>query len=215
MADELVGSKEIALVGSDGKVHKTGSIRPPGAIPLDSVLGQADIPVPISVDLGESIVTLTPSAMPVAMTKGYNDKVMWVAIYADGTTITQCDENGQTISSEEIDHKTLREFKLVDQLGKTVVSQSIEPGQCFFYRRRTALQTGRDVVEIIHLFGWRILTSGQAEEKEWLVNTVFLFESDLHVEVGSFKSIINNDLSESKQWKYAPNWRDIDEVAAE
>lgn len=221
MVDEkLVGSEEIAVTGSDGKIHKSGALRPPGAVPIDGVVGESDIPMPLSVDLGdEGIVTLSPNAIPEATNRDHKNKLIWTATYTDGSVISEYDENGKAVSSEDIDHKALREFRLLDNKGRTVIAQAIQPGQCFFYRRRTALRTGDDVIEVIHIFGWRmfvILSINQEMEieKEWITHAIFLFESDMHVEVGYFKAP-SDDLSESKQWKYDPNWRDIDEVAAE
>jgi hypothetical protein len=196
---------------------------PPGSIPLDELLGEADVPMPLSVDAGEEgILTLTPSPMPEATTKDYKSRVVWVAVYKDGSMITEYDEEGNNISSEEIDREKIREFKLVDSKGRTVISQEIVPGQCFFYRRRTALQTGRDVVEVMHIFGWRFpYTSSIAEDgkvtKEYIEHLCVLFESDMHVELGCFDAEPvdpSTNLSGRKSWKYPPNWRDIDDIPA-
>jgi hypothetical protein len=82
------------------------------------------------------------------------------------------------------------------------------------------MRTGEDVVEVIKIFGWRIptITVVDAEaktEQEWIEHVVFLFESDMHVEIGRF-SFDDLNLSEAKQWKYAINFRKgIDDVVAE
>lgn len=225
--DKLQASEEIAISSSDGKIgavrDKSGQMTSPGAIPLDSLLGESDVPMPLSVDAGEDgIITLTPSSIPEATTKDHQGRVVWVAIYNDGTMITEYDENGDQVSSEDIDHKKLREFKLVDSKARTVISQEIIPGQCFFYRRRTALQTGRDVVEIMHMFGWRFSYASSIGEngevtKEYIEHLCVLFESDMHVEVGCFEAKPvdpSTNLSGRKAWKYPLNWRDIDEVPA-
>lgn len=225
--DKLKGSEEIAAVSSDGKVgairkDHTGQQTPPGTIPIDGLLGEAEVPMPLSVETGDGVVTLSPSPMPVATTKDYQSRVVWVAIYKDGTTIAEYDEDGNQVSSEDIDHEKIREFKLVDSKARTVISQEIVPGQCFFYRRRTALQTGKDVVEVMHMFGWRFpYTSSIGEDgvvtKEYIEHLCVLFESDMHVEIGCFdaKPVDPSvNLSGRKAWKYPPNWRDIDDVPA-
>lgn len=209
MTDEkkLQGSKEIAVSGSDGEVHKVGGVQSSNRLPTDRI-GESEIAVPLTVDLGDKIVTLSPSPRPVATTKDYISKVIWIATYKDGKVIAEYDEKGNSVTSEKIDKEKLRNFCLVDQRGRTVVSQAIQPGQCFFYRRRTALRTGEDVIEVIHIFGWRIKT-----KDDWITHAVFLFESDMHVEIGGFNTF-DPDLSEAKQWKYPPKWRDIDEIPA-
>lgn len=231
MADDndkkLQASEEIAAVSSDGKVGAvrasvSGQMTPPGSIPLDQLMTQADVPMPLSVESEEGIVTLTPSPRPDATNKNYQSRVVWVAVYSDGDQIAEYDEEGNQVSSENIDHERLREFKLVDRKGRTVISQEIIPGQCFFYRRRTALQTGRDVVEVMHMFGWRAPHSTTVKEdgeveKLWVEHLCVLFESDMHVEMGCFDSKPvdpSANLSGRKAWKYPPNWRDIDEVPA-
>lgn len=221
-------SDEIAITSSDGqegavRQNKTGGQTPPGAIPLDGLLSEADVPMPLSVDAGEAgIVTLTPSSMPVATNKDYQSRVVWVAVYSDGSSFYEYEADGKNNSSEDIDRERLREFKLIDSKARTVISQEIIPGRCFFYRRRTALQTGRDVVEVMHMFGWRYpVASNVAEdgtiEKEYIDSLTVLYESDMHVEVGSFDSAPvdpSANLSGRKSWKYSPNWRDIDEIPA-
>lgn len=225
-------SNEIAITSSDGKEgavrqNRTGELTPPGTIPLDGLLTIADIPMPLSVDVGDDgIVTLTPSSLPESTSIDYISRVVWVAVYSDGSQICEYDENGENNSSEDIDRQRLREFKLIDSKSRTVISQEIVSGQCFFYRRRTALQTGRDVVEVMHMFGWRrLITPNISEEaashgnieKEYLDHLIVLYESDMHVECGCFDSSPvdpSANLSGRKSWKYPPNWRDIDEIPA-
>jgi hypothetical protein len=228
--DKLRGSEEIAVTKIDGDTAKEGTVRgtsgsqnAPGSLPIDGLIGEADIPMPMSIDAGDEIVTLTPSLSPEATSKGHQGRVVWVATHSDGSVITEYDEDGNDVSSETIDHQKIREFKLVDRKGRTVISQDIIPGQCFFYRRRTALQTGKDVVERMHLFGWRypIATHiGETGEvnKEYLDHLVVLFESDMHVEVGCFEADPvdpSENISGRKSWKYPINWRDIDDIPAE
>lgn len=182
----------------------SGSICPPGSTMVDK-LGESDIPVPLTVDLGGDILTLSPDPRSIVDNKGYESKVVWAATYNDGSVIT----DSEGISTDHIDRKKIREFKLLDYKARTIVSVGIQPGQCFFYRRRTVMRTGQDVIEMIHLFGWRMLIGD-----EWIANVTFLFESDMHVEIGGFGKVESN-LEESQQWKYEPNWREIDEVSAE
>jgi len=205
----------------EGGVHQSGSIPAPGSVEIDHLIGTG-VPMPLSFDTNDGIVTLSPSPISEATNASYKNRVFWAATYSDGNILTEYDD-GESISSEMIDHKRLREFSLIDHKNRVVVSQEIIPGQCFFYRRRTALQTGKDVVDVLHMFGWRypigtnVLEDGTVE-KEYMDNLVVLFESDMHVEVGCFDSAPvdpSANLSGRKSWKYPINWRDIDEVAAE
>jgi hypothetical protein len=185
-----------------------------GSVPSDKI-GQACVPTPLSVMTKDNgIRTLSPSAMPDAENRDYKSRVVWVVNYKDGQTIAEYDQHGNNVSSTQIDRKKIREFKLIDRKARTVISLDIHPGHCFFYRRRTALITGRDVVEVMHMFGWRILRDGNVV----MENLIMLYESDMHVEVGIFdikSDNPSNNLSGSKAWKYPPKWREEDAIAAE
>lgn len=194
----------------------SGKQSEPGTLPIDRI---DDVTMPMSLTIetqDNGIKTLTPSTIPEAQNKGHVSRVVWIATYKDGTTICEYDKEGKNISAEQIDRKRLREFKLIDAKGRTVISQDIHPGQCFFYRRRTALQTGRDVIEIMHMFGWRYLID--KENSKYLEHMCVLFESDMHVEMGAFdpnQIDPSTNITGKKAWKYPPSWREIDTIPAE
>lgn len=187
-----------------------------GSLPMDRI-DDITTPMSISIETKEhGIRTLSPSSMPEAESKGHKSRVVWIATYKDGSTICEYDIDGRHISAEQIDRQKIREFKLVDAKGRTVISQDIHPGQCFFYRRRTALQTGRDVIEVMHMFGWRYLIKDN--ESKYIENMCVLFESDMHVELGAFDPNYidpSTNIGGRKSWKYPPQWRAIDTIPAE
>jgi hypothetical protein len=184
-----------------------------GSVPLDQI-GQACVPTPLSVMTKDNgIRTLSPSTIPDAENRDYKSRVVWVATYKDGTDLAEYDRDGNNVSSTKIDRKKIREFKLIDHKARTVISLDIHPGQCFFYRRRTALITGRDVVEVMHMFGWRLIKDGDVIVE----NLITLYESDMHVEAGIFdiNSDPSNNLRGKRAWKYPPKWHAEDAIAAE
>lgn len=188
----------------------------PGTIPIDQV-DDVTMPTALTIEtLDNGIKTLTPSSIPEAQTMGHKSRVVWVATYCDGTILCEYDKQGVNISAEAIDRKKIREFKFIDSKGRTVISQDIHPGQCFYYRRRTALQTGRDVIEIMHMFGWRYLID--ASNSRYIEHMCVLYESDMHVELGAFdpnQIDPSTNIGGRKAWKYPPAWREIDTIPAE
>lgn len=192
----------------------SGTQSDPGTLPIDNI-NDVTTPMPLSIETkNEGIRTLTPSTIPEAENKGYRGRVAWIATYKDGSILSEYKANGDIVSADQIDRRQIREFKLIDSKKRTVISLDIKVGQCFFYRRRTALQTGRDVIEVMHIFGWRRLI----KDDEYIENMCVLYESDMHVEIGSFDSSVidpSMNLSGKKAWKYPPKWRDTDIIPAE
>ena len=198
---------------------RNGQMNPPGASPMDGEPLET-IPMMVTTEDNE-IVTMSSNPIPDATSKDYQHKVIWMARYSNGQILTEYDKNGEYVNSENIGHADLREFSLIDRKGRVVISQEITPGRYFFYRKRTALQTGRDVVEAMHLFGWRIPKTDKIpstvhdlpNEEDWHVHLCVLFESDMHVELGDFDYTPidpSEDISGRKSWKYPIKWRNID-----
>lgn len=64
--------------------------------------------------------------------------LVWKAFYRDGEVLYQVHpDTKQEISSELIDRRRLQSFALVDEKGRTILSQDISPGNRFLFRRRT------------------------------------------------------------------------------
>lgn len=220
-------SNDSALVKYEGdqraegvvKNIRNGEMNPPGSTPLDSHTLET-IPMMITTE-DNQVVTMSSNPIPDATSSDYVNKVVWLARYSNGNILTEYDQDGKYVNSEQINHAQLKEFCLIDRKGRVVISQEMVPGRYFFYRKRTALQTGRDVVEAMHMFGWRVPKTDVTPEsihdlpnsEDWHTHLCVLFESDMHVEMGDFdyKPIDpSEDISGRKSWKYPIKWRNID-----
>ena len=116
-------------------------------------------------------------------TSGYRNKLTWVALYSDNTIFPQYSD-GKERSSEQVDRSKLVAFTLYDLGGNKYVEQRFKSGQLFMYRCRTILKTGHNIIERIHIIVC------QENDKR---HVVFVFESDLHIEIADF--VDSNDLT--------------------
>jgi len=146
-----------------------------------------------------------PATPPAATTEGYDYKLTWAVKYRDGVTFAQRTSELDN-SSELIDHKRLWILQLRDKSGKVVIAQEYRKGQMPFYRRRTALRIGENIIEVIHIFGWRSLSGD--------THVVFVYESDLRIEMGDFRKE-GEVTTRNEEWQYPINFRDIDGVIVE
>lgn len=101
----------------------------------------------------------------------------WIAYYLDGTSLEQY-SNGLENSSEKIDRKKLRIFKLFDSSGIAVLTQNFEPGQRLIFRRRVELSPGQDS-RTSYLLGW---------QKEGFQHISVLFEDGRVENIASFQN---------------------------
>lgn len=110
-------------------------------------------------------------------------KLIWAARYADGTIIPQFKDEVEN-SVEKLSRDGLRGFSLVTKEGDVLFHQELEPGKSFFYRRRTAIETGaKHTIKIVHLVGWAIYRNGE----QVAMSVCFIYEEDFHVVCGWFK----------------------------
>ena len=77
----------------------------------------------------------------------------WVAVYTDGTRFCR-DQDGVTVSSEQIDRHRLASFILLDENNKPIITQHLDCGQRLIYRRRVDKRPGRADI-VCHLIGWQ------------------------------------------------------------
>jgi len=189
------------VVDDDGNVHIT-EIKSP-------VMSSKDGYHPIIANIdgidGANPVTLTPDANPAASNYFHTNKLCWVAQYADGSIITQFD-SGEEQTVDKLSRENLRRFSMVDSTSKILCSQDLVPGQMFFYRKRTAMRPGQDIVEIIHIFGWRRATDGNQDS----ISVLFVYESDLHIEAGGFHH--PSRAVHPKEWRHPIVWHESDLV---
>lgn len=155
------------------------------------------IPEPINVMGDKGAMCLTPSSTPGPTNRYYKDKLVWAAKYKDGTTIPQYKEDHTPVSTDHLPRENLRVFMLIDNYDRVAFVQEFFPGDRFIYRRRTALRTGKDVIEIIHIIG-RIRKIGDQEFR----HVSFIYESDLHIEMGDFRKDMRDGYGRIEQWRY-------------
>ena len=186
---------------------QNGTQLPIGTYRTDFI-GIDQISVPLCIEIDNEIKTLNPSAKLSADNYDYINKVNWFAEYSDNRTINEIND-GISLSSESIDHRRIRKFGLKDADGKVVVILNIRIGHYFFYRKRTVMVTGENVVEVIHLFGWR--SSTDRDDPEYSENVCMFYESDMRLEVGFF-ILEGNGGEEGEFWNYEPKWRNIDNI---
>lgn len=84
----------------------------------------------------------------------------WVAVYKDGSFLTQRDpSNGRARSSAYIDVTNLAVFALLDRSCKIILVQHMYRGTRLIYRRRNLtrhnVRTGRDAHQVVHMVGWQ------------------------------------------------------------
>jgi len=171
-------------------------------------IDQLSVPLCIEVNTNE-IKTLNPSAKFSLDNIDYKHKITWVAEYNSGHTIYE-QQGNRVISSESIDHKKIRKFSLYYD-DKLISSLNIGVGQYFFYRKRTVLATGKNVVDVIHIYGWR--SAIDRSHLNYSECVCFLYESDKRVEIGQF--VLESKGDAKNNWKYEPRWRDIDNIITE
>jgi hypothetical protein len=130
-------------------------------------------------------------------------RLIWAVRYRDATTFNQF-QDGRERSTEEIDRSKLHTFSLLDQRGRTVIQQEVLPGQCFFYRRRTAMRAGHGVLDVVHIFGWRLAADKSVR------HVCFLYESDFHVELGDF--CLPGQRGREEAWKHPVEFLPVDDI---
>lgn len=162
---------------------------------------EANHPLVLNPDEANGPIVLAPQPTPMASNYFYEHLVAWRAEYADGQTRHQVGELGKELSTDHLPRNGLRRFVLVDKNGgNDIVAHNFEPGDMLFYRRRTAMRPGQDVVEVIHILG-------KTRSKEGPNEIYFLFESDKRIEEGDFNTPGQTGVAD---WRYPLNWHDED-----
>jgi len=143
-----------------------------------NVVGNDVIEHPVDLDFGSlGTTTFTPSPIPGATNAMYKGKLTWSAVYEDGSSFGQYQDDKER-SSEEISREKLRQFCLLTKPGKVVFVRELFPGWRFFYRRRTAMEQGGPT-QVIHIVGWQIPVDDRC-----LTQMAFIYEEDLSILIG-------------------------------
>lgn len=159
---------------------------------------------PLVVDPNEAgqPVVLAPQPIPMASNYLYEHLVTWRAEYEDGRVTHQAGELGSELSTDHLSREGLRRFVLVEkQSGGEIAAHDLEIGDMVFYRRRTAMRPGEDVVEVIHILG-------KTRSKDGPNEVFFVFETDKRVEEGDFND--PQAPGNKNPWRYPLNWHDAD-----
>jgi len=161
-------------------------------------------PLVVSPEKANGPIVLAPQPRPMASNYFYEHTVTWRAEYADGAVRHQRGELGKELSTDHLSREGLRRFVLTDtKLGTDIVAHNFEPGDMLFYRRRTAMRPGEDVVEVLHILG-------KTRSKEGPNEIYFLYESDKRIEEGDFNDPA--DPANHVKWRYPLNWHEADLV---
>jgi hypothetical protein len=163
---------------------------------------EANHPLVVDPDGAGKPVVLAPQPTPMASNYLYEHLVTWRAEYEDGRITHQAGELGTQLSTDHLSREGLRRFILVDnKSGKDIIGHDFELGDMFFYRRRTAMRPGEDVVEVIHILG-------KTRSKEGPNEIFFVFETDKRIEDGDFNDPQAPGIK--NPWRYPLSWHDAD-----
>ena len=117
--------------------------------------------------------------------------VYWKAVYADGTELLQCNEDGSVNKYPDINRSKLKAFELYKD-GRLLFRMQLGKKKKLIYRRRVAKRLTGGAEAVVYIVGWHKKVKGKSLKK-----IAFVYE-DGHVE---FKE----DWEESSKWHYAPN----------
>lgn len=104
-------------------------------------------------------------------------EITWQAVYVDGKTLSQKNEDGTENKYTDIDRSRLTFFNLYEGT-KLIFRLSLEDGRRLIYRRRVSanLYTG-NIKQVVYLVGWQKTINGQN-----IQDIAYIFE-DGHIEL--------------------------------
>ncbi len=101
----------------------------------------------------------------------------WKALYNDGTSLGQINEDGSKNAYSDIDRTKLSGFELWDG-NVRVLYLSLTKGQRLIWRRRSEMVQGGVVGEVCHIVGKQETIDGKN-----IQGIIAIFESDGHIEI--------------------------------
>lgn len=182
--------------------------------PADVPEGETAPPVVVANPLDDSLISLSASPTHGPTNRYHKGKLSWAVRYSDKEMLYQFDADGTERSTNDIHRKKLRAFLMFKEDGIMLFAQEFQPGQEFIYRRRTAMRTGANVIEVIHMVGWRKKIDVDGREQR-VCNINFIYESDLHIESGDFLFEEEEGYGNPEQWRYLPEFVDDDYIVIE
>lgn len=89
-------------------------------------------------------------------------QLKWKALYHDGISLSQFNEDGSENRYHDIDRNRLSHFVLFNENGKAVFSVVLHPDQKLIYRRRTVIRGDGQVSGSVYLVGWQQKIRGKS-----------------------------------------------------
>ncbi len=103
-------------------------------------------------------------------------KIIWRAVYEDGSGISQIENDGSTNKYQDIDRTKLKFFELWKE-NKLLFRLHLEEGRRLIYRRRVTINMNARVKWVVYLIGWQQTIQGRNVQ-----DIAYIFE-DGHVEL--------------------------------
>jgi len=125
-------------------------------------------------------------------------QIQWEAIYTDGNSLHQYNDDGTENTYIDIDRSHLIRFILHDTSGPAIVLD-LTKSQKLIYRRRVALNINSKIQEVVYLAGWQENIAGRNIQM-----LCFLFE-DGHIEV-------MDRFNKNHPWFYGVNFIKEEEI---
>ena len=118
-------------------------------------------------------------------------ELIWKAIYSDGKSLNQYNEDKSVNKYTDIDRTALKFFELYNG-NKIIIRVHLGDDKRLIFRRRVSLSMNSTITEVIYLIGWQ-KTIG----KENIQSISYIFE-DGHIEMAGA-------WNEESPFAYAPN----------
>ena len=118
-------------------------------------------------------------------------ELKWKAIYSDGKSLNQYNEDGSVNKYTEIDRTILQFFELYKE-DKLILRVHLGDGKRLICRSRATMNTRGRVTERIYFAGWQKTVGGKNVQ-----SICYIFE-DGHIEMAGA-------WDETSQFAYAPN----------
>ena len=118
-------------------------------------------------------------------------EITWKAVYSDGKSLNQYNEDKSVNKYTDIDRSKLTSFELYNKT-KLIFKLILEENQRLIFRRRVSMDFQGNTTMVVYLVGWQ-KTIG----KENIQSISYIFEEGLIIMGGQWK--------EKSDWFYAPN----------
>lgn len=118
-------------------------------------------------------------------------EITWKAIYSDGKSLNQYNEDKSVNKYTDINRSILQFFELYKE-EKLILRVHLEDGKRLIYRRRVSLHISGTITQVVYLCGWQKKVEGKNVQ-----SISYIFE-DGHIEMAGA-------WNEKSPFAYAPN----------